>query len=199
MAAASYQGPGGGYWTEILGAYLAAQGHYYVALPPPGDKDDDPGIARWRARVAAEANRLGTIHETQLGKGSYEIAPPGSADLVVTFRNLHNWVEGGYADAALAACFKALKVGGILGIEDHRGRNDVPQDPKAESGYLREDYAIALVKKAGFELAGKSEIDANPRDTKDWVDGMDSAPDLVAGAERPGPVPRDRGKRTTSC
>jgi len=80
------------------------------------------------------------------------LAPPGSADLVVTFRNLHNWMGDGYADEALAASFKALKPGGILGIEEHRGRNDQPQDPKAKSGYVRQDYTIALAKKAGFEF-----------------------------------------------
>jgi predicted methyltransferase len=82
----------------------------------------------------------------------------------------------GYADQALAACFKALKPGGILGIEAHRGRADVPQDPKAESGYVRQDYAIALAKKAGFVLVGSSEINANPRDTKDWPGGVWTLP-----------------------
>ncbi len=176
--------PGGGYWTEIIGPYLAGHGTYYAALPTPGDKDEDPGVARWRARVAAQANRIGTIHETELGVAHNAIAPPGSADLVVTFRNLHNWVGAGYADAVLAACFKALKPGGILGIEDHRGRNDQPQDPKATSGYLREDYAIALVKKAGFEFVGESQVDANPRDTKDWVDGVWTLPPTLSQGEK---------------
>jgi len=176
--------PGGGYWTEIIGPYLAAHGIYYVALPTPGDKDEDPGVARWRARVAAQANRMGTIHETELGIASNAIAPPGSADLVLTFRNLHNWVGAGYADAVLAACFKALKPGGILGIEDHRGRSDQPQDPKAESGYLREDYAIALAKKAGFEFVGGSQVDANPRDTKDWVDGVWTLPPTLSQGQK---------------
>jgi len=124
--------PGGGYWTEILGAYLAPRGHYYVALPAPGDKGEDEGTAHWRAAVSAQAGRLGVIHETMLGAGHFDIAPPGSADLVLTFRNLHNWMDGGYADAAMAACFRALKPGGILGIEEHRARTDQPQDPRQE-------------------------------------------------------------------
>jgi len=103
---------------------------------------------------------------------------------VLTFRNLHNWMDGGYVDEALAAIFKALKPGGILGIEDHRGRNDKPQDPKAASGYVREDYAIALAKKAGFVLAAKSEIDANPKDTKDWVDGVWTLPPTLSQGEK---------------
>jgi predicted methyltransferase len=177
--------PGGGYWTEILAPYLSqGGGTYYVALNAPGDADEDKGVERWRARMAAEQPRLGTIHETTLGPGHFDIAPPGSADLVVTFRNLHNWMDGGYAEQALAACFKALKPGGILGIEEHRGRNDQPQDPKAKNGYVREDYTIALAKKAGFLPAGSSEINANPKDTKDWVDGVWTLPPTLSQGDK---------------
>ena len=175
--------PGGGYWTEILGPYLAANGHYTVALPPSGD-EENAGVARFRAHLAAEKARLGTIHESELGAGHFEIAPPGSADLVLTFRNFHNWMDAGYADQALAACFTALKPGGILGIEEHRGRNDVPQDPKGKSGYVRQDYAIALAKKAGFVLVGSSEINANPRDTKDWADGVWTLPPSLSQGDK---------------
>lgn len=176
--------PGGGYWTDILGPYLAKGGHYYVALPPPGNGESDAGTARWRTRVAAENGRLGTIHETVLGAGHFEIAPPGSADLVLTFRNIHNWMNGGYADAALTAAFKALKPGGILGIEGHRARTDRPQDPKAKDGYVRQDFAIDLAKKAGFELAGSSEVNANPRDSKDWVDGVWTLPPTLSQGDK---------------
>ena len=177
--------PGGGYWTEILGAYLAkGGGTYYVALNAPGDAEEDKGTERWRARMAAQKGRLGTLHETSLGAGHFDIAPPGSADLVLTFRNLHNWMEGGYADQALAASFKALKPGGILGIEEHRGRDDRPQDPKAKDGYVRQDYAIALAKKAGFALVGSSELNANPKDTKDWVDGVWTLPPTLSQGEK---------------
>jgi predicted methyltransferase len=174
--------PGGGYWTEILGAYLAPAGHFYAALPPPGNAEEDAGVARWRARIAAQGRRLGTVQETTLGKDSYSIAPAASADLVLTFRNLHNWMDDGYAEAALAACFKALKPGGILGIEEHR--NDRIQDPRAKDGYVRQDYALALAKKVGFTLVGSSEIDANPRDTKDWVDGVWTLPPTLSQGEK---------------
>src|SRR5450755_2563319 len=168
--------PGGGYWTEILAPYLAAHGHYTVALPVPGNAEEDTTVAHWRARIAPQATRFGTIHETALGAGHFDIAPPGSADLVLTFRNLHNWMRAGYASEALAGCFRALTPGGILGVEAHRGRNDKPQDPLAKSGYVREDYAINLVKQAGFEFVGSSEVDANPKDTKDWPDGVWTLP-----------------------
>jgi predicted methyltransferase len=176
--------PGGGYWTDILGPYLAPSGHYYVALPPSGNAAEDTGVTRFRARIAKDKDRLGVIHETTLGAGHSDIAPPGSADLVLTFRNLHNWMEDGFADEALAASFKALKAGGILGIEEHRGRNDKPQDPKAKDGYVRQDYTIALAKKAGFEFVGASEVNANPRDTKDWVDGVWTLPPTLSQKDK---------------
>jgi predicted methyltransferase len=176
--------PGGGYWTEILGPYLKAHGHYTVALSVPGDAEEDAIAAKWHERIAAQAARLGTVHETFAGPGHFELAPAGSADLVLTFRNLHNWMEGGYAEQMLDAAFRALKPGGMLGIEAHRGRNDRPQDPKAKDGYVREDYAIALAKKAGFELAGKSEVNANPKDTKDWVDGVWTLPPTLSQKDK---------------
>jgi predicted methyltransferase len=176
--------PGGGYWTDILGAYLAPHGHYTIAQPPSGNGEEDQQAQRLSARLTAEKDRLGNVNQTTLGRGHFDIAPPGSADLVVTFRNLHNWMDGGYADEALAAIFKALKPGGILGMEEHRGSNDQPQDPKAKSGYVRQDYAIALAKKAGFVVVASSEMNANPRDTKNWPDGVWTLPPSLAQGDK---------------
>jgi predicted methyltransferase len=172
--------PGSGYWTDILGPYLAKGGRYYIALPAPGNGEEDAGAKRLRARIDSEKGRLGNVNETTLGAGHFDIAPPGTADLVLTFRNLHNWMDDGYAIEALAASFQALKPGGILGIEEHRGRNDQPQDPKAKNGYVRQDYTIELAKKAGFEFVAVSEVNANPRDTKDWVDGVWTLPPTLS-------------------
>jgi predicted methyltransferase len=176
--------PGGGYWTDILAPYLSARGHFYVALPAPGDAEEDAAVERWRTRFTAQPDHYGTIIQTTLGPGQFDIAPPGSADLVVTFRNLHNWMYGDYAPQALAACFRALRTGGILGIEEHRGRADRPQDPKAKDGYVRQDYTIALARQAGFKLIGSSEMLANPRDTKDWVDGVWTLPPTLSQGEK---------------
>ena len=182
--------PGGGYWTDILGPYLAAKGQFYVALPAPGNSEEDTQAARFNAHIAAEKDKVGIIHVTSLGAGHFSIAPPASADLVLTFRNLHNWMNEGYADEALAACFSALKPGGILGIEEHRGRDDQPQDPQGKSGYVRQDYTIALAKKAGFVFVASSEVNANPRDTKDWVDGVWTLPPTLSQGDE------DRAKYT---
>jgi predicted methyltransferase len=176
--------PGGGYWTDILGPYLAPHGHLYAALPPAGDADESPSVVKWRARFTAQPDHYGTIAQTTLGPDQFDIAPPGSADLVLTFRNLHNWMDAGYAPQALAACFRALKPGGIFGIEEHRARADRPQDPKAKNGYVRQDYTIALAKQAGFKLIASSEILANPRDTTDWVDGVWTLPPTLSQGDK---------------
>jgi predicted methyltransferase len=173
--------PGGGYWTEILAPYLNAAGTYYVAVPPPNDPEaPKPGKDAFRSKLAANPDVYGRITVTELGLGHYTVAPAGTVDLVLTFRNLHNWIGAGYAPAALEGFYRALKPGGILGIEDHRGRNDIPQDPKADDGYVRQDYAIELAKKAGFEFVGASEMNANPRDTKDWPEGVWTLPPTLA-------------------
>lgn len=177
--------PGGGYWTDILGPYLAARGRYYVALPAVGtDEENAAVVARFHARIANETDRLGPLRETTLGPGHFDIAPAGCADLVLTFRNLHNWMDRGFAAEAVTAAYKALKAGGILGIEEHRGRIDQPQDPKAKNGYVGQAYTIALAKKAGFEFVGASEVNANPRDTKEWVDGVWTLPPTLSQGEK---------------
>ena len=175
--------PGGGYWTDILGPYLAKDGHYYLAQPV-GDSEESPGIKKLSAHIADNKERFGSITQTELSATRFDLAPAGTADFVLTFRNLHNWMDGGYADQALAAAFKALKPGGILGIEEHRGRNDKEQDPKAKDGYVRQDYTIALAKKAGFEFVAGSEINANKKDTKDWPQGVWTLPPTFAEGDK---------------
>jgi predicted methyltransferase len=159
-----------GYWAEILAPYLKDRGHYTAS----GDPERD--IAPLKARIAASPELYGKTAITEFTGGDQEIAPPGSADFVLTFRNIHNWMRAGTADAAFWAFYKALKPGGILGVEEHRARSDQPQDPQAKSGYVRQDFAIALAGKAGFKLIGSSEINANPKDTKDYPDGVWTLP-----------------------
>lgn len=172
--------PGKGYWTEILALYLQDKGTYYVAQFPKKVAATSPAYQKYydnfRAKLASDKAIYGKVIVTEFGKGYYDIAPPGSVDLVLTFRNLHNWMKDGFAEEALAAFFKALKPGGVLGLEEHRALTDQPQDPKATNGYVRQDYAIALAQKAGFELVESSEMLANPRDTKDYPKGVWTLP-----------------------
>jgi len=169
--------PSGGYWTEILAPYLHDHGTYYAAgLPRALGDRAAKAEETFRAKLDANKAIYGNVRVTEFGKDATDVAPPGSADLVVTFRNLHNWVGAGWGDQAMATFYKALKPGGILGIEDHRGRVDQPQDPQAKSGYIRQDYAVEMARKAGFEFVGASEINANPKDTKDYAEGVWTLP-----------------------
>jgi predicted methyltransferase len=170
--------PGGaGYWTEILAPYLRDRGVYYAAVAEKNASEEAERMnATFDAKLKAAPALYGKVLVTEFGGDRHDIAPPGTADLVVTFRNVHNWMAKGEADEAFAAFFEALKPGGILGVEEHRGRADRPQDPKAKSGYVRQDYAIKLAEKAGFKFVGSSEINANPRDTKDHPQGVWTLP-----------------------
>ncbi len=170
--------PGGsGWWTEILAPYLADHGKLYEALPNPANSDEAKmGNAAFVKKTEAAPALYGKIVTTTLDGDKDKIAPDNSADMVLTFRNLHDWVPQDAAAPALRAMFKALKPGGVLGVEDHRAATDKPQDPKAASGYLREDYTIALVESVGFKFIGKSEVNANPKDTKDYSAGVWTLP-----------------------
>ena len=158
--------PGAGYWTEILAPYLKGKGTYYATV----------GRAEaYRKKLAADPALYGEVKLVDMAPGA-EIAPAGTADLVLTFRNVHNWMGNGTADQVFESFFRALKPGGVLGVEEHRASTSQPQDPKAASGYVREDYTIQLAEKAGFKLVGKSELLANPKDTKDYPEGVWTLP-----------------------
>jgi predicted methyltransferase len=180
--------PGGGYWTEILAPYLRDKGKLYVGQYPLASVKGRAGYERahkaFQDKLAGNEPVYGRVSVTDFAKGYYDVAPPASADFVLTFRNLHNWVAGDYVEAALAAFHRALKPGGILGVVDHRARTDRAQDPKAKDGYVREDFAIELVRRAGFELVGSSELLANPRDTKDHPEGVWTLPPTLALGEK---------------
>ena len=169
--------PGGGYWTEILAPYLKDKGTYYTTVPAKsgGERAVAAGQA-WQAKLDANKDVYGNTKTAEFGRGVTDIVPAGSADMVLTFRNVHNWMAAGIVDDAFAAFSKALKPGGILLIEEHRASTATPQDPKAANGYVREDYTIALAEKAGLKFVGKSEVLANPKDTKDYAGGVWTLP-----------------------
>ena len=170
--------PDGGWYTEIIAPLVQARGKYYAALEPA-----DPQSAyitrseqAFRDKLAARPALYGGAELTTLGPGGGEIAPAGSIDMVLTFRNLHDWMSEGSAPQAFAAIYRALKPGGVLGVTDHRGNPGLPQDPLARNGYVNEDYAVRLIEAAGFKLVAKSEINANPKDTKDYPQGVWTLP-----------------------
>ncbi|MBI4292937.1 MAG: class I SAM-dependent methyltransferase, partial [Betaproteobacteria bacterium] len=166
-----------GYYLEILAPYLKDKGRYIAAsrdetAPPQYLADHRRLLSRLEAGPALYAKVLVTAFNAD----KHEIAPPGSADFVLTFRNLHNWIDRNEIDGALRAFRKALKPGGVLGVVDHRGRADMPQEAQMKTGYVRQDFAVALIEKAGFKLAGASEVNANPKDTKDHPEGVWTLP-----------------------
>ncbi len=171
--------PGAGWYTEILAPYLREKGRYIAAHWDPDTKDEyvQRNLQAFRDKLAAHPELFDRVEVTVLSPpAKLDFAAPDSVDLIVTFRNLHNWMDGGQSAAVFAAMYRALKPGGVLGMVEHRAAADQPQDPKAASGYVRQDVAVEFARQAGFVLEADSEINANPRDTKDYAEGVWTLP-----------------------
>jgi predicted methyltransferase len=170
--------PEPGWYTDIIAPLVRDRGKYYAAVmePDPASQFVTGRLASFRNKLAADPTLYGNATIVTFPAHGGDVVPPGSIDLVVTFRNIHNWMSEGTASDAFATIFKALKPGGMLGVVDHRGSPGVPQDPKAKSGYVSEEYAIKLIEAQGFRLLGTSEINANPKDTKDYEQGVWTLP-----------------------
>jgi predicted methyltransferase len=177
---------GGGWYTEVLAPLLREHGHYIAANldPKSASKYAQDNLKKFADKVAARPDLYDRAKETALqAPDALHPVPDGSVDMVLTFRNVHNWMGNGSEDAMFKAMYAALKPGGILGVEEHRAKNTEPQDPKAKSGYVRTDYLVALAEKAGFKLIGQSEINANPKDTADHPNGVWSLPPTLDGGD----------------
>jgi predicted methyltransferase len=175
--------PGNGWYTEILAPLLRDTGSLYAAqLDPAGGEYAKTTVDAFRAKLAARPDLYGKVTVTTMAPkpATTAIAPPGSLDMVLTFRNLHNWMMFGWQKEALQSMYAALKPGGVLGIVEHRGKPKLPQDPRAASGYVNEDFAVELIESVGFKLVGRAEINANPRDTKDYERGVWALPSNYA-------------------
>jgi predicted methyltransferase len=186
--------PGTGWYTRILAPLLRDHGRLIAAQDPPGSPGVDRERAAFRAVLNGDAARFDRVELADFAPGGTPFAAPGTVDLVVTFRNVHNWMAEGQAEAAVAAFYRALKPGGVLGVVDHRGNAMVPQDPKARSGYVNQAYAVKLIEAAGFRLVGVSEVNANPKDTKDYPRGVWTLPPTYAEGDRDRAKYRDIGE-----
>lgn len=182
--------PGGGWYTSILAPFLRERGKLIAASGDPNGEskaeptEDGQAFLARRNRQPEVFDRVGWV---LVHPGSdIVLGPPESADAVVTFRNLHTFVWLKAQDQFLAAAFQVLRRGGILGLTDHRAPPGGSTDPKVlgDTGYIPEDYAIQLVERAGFRLAGRSEINANPRDTKDYEGGVWALPPTHTNGEK---------------
>lgn len=175
--------PGGGWFSEILAPLLKTQGSY-IAATPQGKEGSEDAIneAKLRAKFAADAQHFGAAKIIEFDPNHPVFGKTASADIVLTFRNVHNWVKSGNAAAYFKAFHDVLKPGGILGIEDHRAV--AGSDLDINSGYLPEDYVIKLATDAGFRLDASSEINANPKDSKNYPKGVWTLPpSLALGAQ----------------
>lgn len=170
--------PAAGWYTEVIAPLIREPGQYVAAQfePNPESQYITGILDGYRAKLAARPDLYDKVQVVTLGPQGADIAPPDSVDLIVTFRNIHNWMPRDFQKQAFEIMYRALKPGGVLGVEEHRGKAGVPQDPKAKSGYVNEDYAVALIQSVGFRLEAKSEVNANPQDTKDYEQGVWTLP-----------------------
>jgi predicted methyltransferase len=166
--------PANGYWTEILAPYAKASGGHYIAA--------EGRAGQTLPAKFADKAVYGTIAYTVFNNRSGPLGPPASADLVLTARNIHDWMwTPGYAEKGMRDFFAVLKPGGILAVEDHRA-DPRPQIGDARDGYVATATIVNMAKKAGFVLDGSSEINANPKDTKDYPFGVWTLPPTRRGA-----------------
>jgi predicted methyltransferase len=171
--------PGGGWYAEILAPLLKGHGTYIAATATPRNPNGEQAkdLAALKSRFHDDSAHFGEAKLVEYDSKTPNLGTPNSADLVVTFRNVHNWVMGDTAPVMFKAFFDVLKPGGTLGVVDHRAAAGAKLDDKLKkSGYLPEDYVIKLATDAGFKLEGKSELNANPKDTKDYPEGVWTLP-----------------------
>ncbi len=166
----------GGYYMELLAPWLRDKGLYIAANRDGSQPQYLSDHQKLLKRLQDEPALYGKVVVTEFRADHHAIAPPGSADVVISFRNLHNWMDQNELEPSLKAFYLALKPGGVLGIVDHRGRTDQSQAQQTASGYVRQDVAIALIEQAGFKLDATSEVNANPKDTKDYPEGVWTLP-----------------------
>jgi len=175
--------PMSGWYTEILAPMLRNKGKLIGAAQADGKYRQQTD-----ALVASDPARFDKVVLTDFepSRGASAIAPAGTADMVLTFRNIHNFLMAGDAAAAQAFTdfYTALKPGGVLGIVDHHLPEDRPGDAERKSGYVKRSTIVRLATAAGFRLAGESEVNANPKDTADWPGGVWTLPPALSQREK---------------
>jgi predicted methyltransferase len=172
--------PGAGYMTEILGPYLEEGGGQYTAALFEDNATAEPATRSmnqaFRTQFDKKKSLYGEVAYTAFGPQSGPLGEPGSVDCVLFLSRIQDWMAAGIAEKAFLDAFKVLKPGGILGIEQHRADIGNVQDPAATSGYVQEPFVRQLADEVGFVFAGSSEINANPKDSKDYIFGVWTLP-----------------------
>lgn len=176
--------PGGGWYTEILAPYLRESGKLTVGVPSAEGRrakyrEGFMEMKAARPEVFSEVNVV-----TFDPPAPIELGPDASVDMVLTFRNTHNWIGDGGEKKAYAAFFDVLRPGGVLGVVQHRADEGSDAAVTAKTGYVPEAYVIEVAEAAGFELVGRSDINRNPKDTHDHPEGVWTLPPVLRlGAE----------------
>jgi len=178
--------PGGGWYTEVLAVLMQNQGTYLAAHGTAN------GGAYARRSLGSFLRKLGENNDVYGDVVVTELQPPlalvpaeaGTVDLAVAFRNVHSWMRADQVETYFAAIFDALKPGGVFGVVQHRARPDTPLETMRKSAYVTEAQVIEYAELAGFELDARSEINANPRDTKDYPGGVWTLPPSLSGDEK---------------
>lgn len=182
--------PGGGYWTDILAPLLATGGGKLIVTSGDPDKMTAPqkaNLARFLKPYQDNPTVFGTLATGVFAANSDKpLAPAGSVDLIISSRNFHGFVLQNIKEYAIKSMFDALKPGGLVGIEQHRG--DARRAQNASTGYMRQDWVIGEMRKGGFEFVASSELNANPRDTKDHPFGVWTLPPTLNTAPNGQPV-----------
>ncbi|GLQ48221.1 methyltransferase [Dyella lipolytica] len=167
--------PGAGWYSEILAPLLRDNGHYIAAVAD-NNAEAKQDTSALHAKFAADPTEYGKASIATFNPQTPVLGPAGSADMVLTFRNVHNWAMAGTAQAMFKAFYAVLKPGGVLGVTDHRAPLGASLESVKSSGYVPTDYVIKLATEAGFKLDGQSEVNANPKDTKDYPKGVWTLP-----------------------
>ena len=171
--------PGGGWYTEILAPYLAEGGGTYIAVASDRGLT---GVRKLMTDKGAPYAKVRTanfpILATSTPPGAGTPVPAGSADVVLTFRNVHNWMMGDtpFEGEAFKQMYVMLKPGGTLGVVEHRLPESADSAREKKSGYVKTSTVRRLAEAAGFKLVASSEINANPKDTKDYPEGVWTLP-----------------------
>lgn len=182
--------PGGGWYTEILAPYLHERGQLVLGADDPQSTNAyrQRSGQRLKDKLAAAPTVYGKVRMNVFEvPARLQYAEPGSADLVLTFRNVHNWIDAGgdtAVQAVFRSAFEALKKGGTFGVVEHRRPAAQAQDEKASSGYVHEAYVIRMAEAVGFKLAARSEVNANPKDTADHENGVWALPPTFTNKDK---------------
>lgn len=177
--------PGGGWYARILAPLLRDNGQYVAAVFAPSSGDYNSKQAETlHALFASRPDVFGKARVVGMDPKAPVLGPPGSADMVLTFRNVHNWVQAGTQDAMFKAFYDVLAPGGVLGVVDHRAAADTTLADSRGSGYLPQDAVVRMAERAGFELDAGSDINANPKDTRDYPKGVWTLPPTLTLGDR---------------